>query len=123
MWLLVALAVVASLAACGSGNRAPTTTRSAGLKTEVFRISHPSLPAVYLQFRGPPRLVSSGARFFRTRVTAGGGRLIVVPKTHGPKACGFHVHNVTIRVYGGKSFASSLCKGVRKGLASAKSGG
>jgi len=114
------LAMVANLAACGSGRAAPTITtsaRSASTKTAIFRWTFPPAPDLYVQVRGPSGLVRDTARFIRARFHKIGGRTILVATTHGAAACGFHVGSVTIRIYGKKSSTGPVCNGIRSGLA------
>jgi hypothetical protein len=105
--LVIVLAPVASLAACGAGHRA---TISSGT-TEVLRATNKShrVGDLYIELRGPTGAVD------RARHSLGAPVSDVGATTHGNKACTFHVQSVTVSLYGGKS-ARSFCKGFQKVL-------
>jgi hypothetical protein len=117
VYLLVTFAALASLAACGSGHRAATTMRSPSAKTEIFRWANPSAPPLYVQVQGPAGSVGGLAHLIRNGFPKAGGPMTRVPRALGPQACSLDAGSVTIRLYGNKSFARSICTGIRKALA------
>ena len=111
-FLLALLAVVANLAACGSGQPAPTTT--AETKTLMYRWAKPF--PLYVQIQGPSEAVltlahSLRANFERTHP-------IVMRNAPGRAVCTFPglQGGVTVRLYGDKSLVSARCKSVAKAL-------
>ena len=115
--LLLALAVGAGLAACGSAHRAPTTTSSASTSTEVFRWKLAAGPNLYTQFRGPSEGVRGAAGLLRAHVIQSGGRMVLVQKPRGPEVCHFRAGGgVTTSLFGNRRFTNGLCTAIRKGL-------
>jgi hypothetical protein len=110
--LLAVLAVVANLAACGSGQRAPTT--SAESKTVTYRWAKP-LP-LYVEIRGPAGAVAKQAHSLRANFER--THPIVVRNAPGRAICTFAglQGNVTVRLYGDKNFVSARCKRISKEL-------
>ena len=107
MCLLAALVGSASLAACGSGHRANSTSST----TEVLRATNKShkVGDLYIELRGPAEAVE------RARHALGAPASDVGATTHGTKACTFHAQSVTVSLYGSSS-ARSFCQGFRKVL-------
>lgn len=120
------LAVVPSLAACGAGHGAATTSGGSDTKIVILRLGHPAalpIPDIYMELRGPSSSVEDGARFAQARIPRSFGRLSVVSKAHGPEACSFRAGQNTIRLYGNKNFAPALCKDIHKNLGKGLGGG
>lgn len=110
--LLVLLAVVANLAACGSGQHASTT--SDGTKTLTYRWAKPF--PLYVQIEGPARATITRAHSFRANFER--THPILVPNAPGHAVCTFPgLHDsVTVRLYGDKSLVSARCKRIAKAL-------
>ena len=111
-FLLALFAVVANLAACGSGQPAPTT--SAETKTLTYRWAKPF--PVYVQIHGPAEAVLTLARSLRARFER--THPIVVPNAPGHAVCTYPglQGGVTVRLYGDKSLVSARCKSITKAL-------
>jgi hypothetical protein len=110
-FLLALLAVLANLAACGSGKHAPTT--SAGTKTLTYRWAKPF--PLYVQIRGPAEAVITQAHSLRVNFERTNP---IVRNAPGHAICTFPglQGNVTVRLYGDKSLVSARCKRIAKAL-------
>lgn len=110
--LLAVLALVATLAACGSGQRALTT----GVETTAvtYRWAKP-LP-LYVEIQGPAGAVAKVSTFLRANFEH--KHPIVVRNAPGHAICTFPglQGNVTVRLYGNKTFVSARCKRIAKAL-------
>jgi hypothetical protein len=110
--LLAVLAVVANLAACGSGQHTPTT--SADTKTVTYRWAKP-VP-LYVQIQGPGGAIAKQAHSLRAHFER--THPIVVRNAPGHAICTFPglQGNVTVRLYGDKRLVSARCKRIAKAL-------
>ena len=110
--LLASLAVVANLAACGSGQHTPTT--NADTKTVIYRWAKPF--PLYVQIQGPAGAVAKQAHSLRTHFER--THPIEVRNAPGHAICTFPglQGNVTVRLYGDKRFVSARCQRITKAL-------
>lgn len=111
-FLLASLAVVATLAACGSGEHAPTT--SAETKTLTYRWAKPF--PLYVQIQRPGPAVIRQAHSLRANFER--AHPIVVPNAPGHAVCTFPglQGNVTVRLYGERRLVSARCKRIADAL-------
>jgi hypothetical protein len=110
--LLASLAVVANLAARGTGRRTPTTNADA--KTVIYRWAKPF--PLYVQIQGPAGAVGQQAHSLRAHFEQ--THPIVVRNAPGRAICTFPglQGNVTVRLYGDKRLVSARCKRIAKAL-------
>ena len=110
--LLALLAVVANLAACGSGHHAPTT--SAETTTVTYRWAKPS--PIFVQIEGPAGAAAKQAHYLRANFER--THPTVVPNAPGHAICTFPglLGSVTVRLYGDKKLVSARCKLITKEL-------
>ena len=111
-FLLALLALVATLAACGSGQDAATT--SVGTKTLTYRWARPF--PLYVQIQGPAGAVITLAHSLRANFER--AHPIMVRNAPGHAICTFPglQGNVTVRLYGAKPLVSARCKHIAKAL-------